>query len=378
MKKLQSKILAFSLATILAMQFFVFVSPVAIVNASSHNLAEPIDTTKPAGDLPQYNAGVDDTIKQYLCTPEGKGTDLYDCIGRLYRFGISFGSIALVFFVVIAGYFYITGGEAAKGKAKNMLLSAFTGMGIILGSFLLLNFINPTLVQYRTIQPPIFDAADLPSCEDIGFGARCIISSGPAAGQVFGGSAVTSGQQIQGNGVSCSLGDDKLASTKAKCSIDSRYQNAINAASQKYGVDKALIKAIIQKESNWKEVITSWTGCCHGLMQIKTETAQGLGCQAGWQTDGVKNIDCGTKYLSTLLKNSAVNSSMKYVISAYNAGPGRKSQGPSSICSGLRVWECPFTSSAKTACSTNINGYVQTRNYVVTVSRWYNEFKSCS
>lgn len=133
-------------------------------------------------DLPQYNQGVDESIKAYLCTPSEnpleQGTAVYDCIGRLYRFSLTAGAVVLVFFVVIAGYLYITGGETGKGKAKGILLSAVTGMGILLGSFALLNFINPQLVEIRTIQPPIFDAPNLPSCEAVGFGVRCITAGG--------------------------------------------------------------------------------------------------------------------------------------------------------------------------------------------------------
>lgn len=145
----------------------------------------------PAG-LPQYS-GVEQSIQDYLCTPQGQGTDLVDCVGRLYRFSLTAGGIALIFFIVLAGYLYITSGEAGKGKAKNILLSAVTGMGILLGSFVLLNFINPNLTQIRTIQPPIFSTANLPSCEAIGFSARCIISTGPSAGQVSSGNGTAYG-----------------------------------------------------------------------------------------------------------------------------------------------------------------------------------------
>lgn len=150
-------------------------------------------------DLPQYNQGVDQSIKEYLCTPSEnpleQGTAVYDCIGRLYRFSLTAGAVVLVFFVVLAGYLYITGGETGKGKAKNILLSAVTGMGILLGSYALLNFINPQLVEIRTIQPPIFSAPNLPSCEAVGFGERCITSDG----QVFkpGGGVPGSAREAQ-------------------------------------------------------------------------------------------------------------------------------------------------------------------------------------
>lgn len=361
---------------------FGYVGQVSVVSAQI--IAPPINTNTPSTTttIPTYTGrGVEESIKQYLCAPDPAniGTDLFVCISKLYRFGIAFGAIALVFFVVYAGYVYITGGEASKGKGKSIVYSAITGMAIILSSYVLLSFINPDLVKIKPIQPPIFTATNLPKCEEVSLGVNCILPSGQVQVGSNGGVVVKSGEMIQGNGVSCSLGDDKLANQKASCTNANKYKNAIDAASSKYGVDKALIKAIIQKESGWKEQIVSWTGCCHGLMQVKLETGRDeLGCESGWQTDGAKNIDCGTKYLAKLSKNSSVNSSAKYIISAYNAGPGKKSQGPSPICSGLRVWECPFTNASKNVCSTNVNGYAQTRDYVVTVSRFVNEFKSCS
>jgi hypothetical protein len=148
--------------------------------ARAQILPNPINTNTTApSELPQYNKGVDTSIRDYLCTPEDSnlGGALYTCIGRLYRFGISFGSIALVFFIVLAGYMYLTGGETAKGKAKGILLSAFTGMGLLLSSYLLLHFINPDLTNFKSIQPPIFTAV-LPKCEDVGYGVNCILTTG--------------------------------------------------------------------------------------------------------------------------------------------------------------------------------------------------------
>lgn len=173
------------LASIFLMPLLFFVSA-PMTHALDLPDAINIDKSSPAS-LPQYNAGVDQSIKDYLCTPEGNGSDLFNCVNRLYKFSITAGAIAVVFFVVLAGYIYITGGESQKTKAKSILFSALTGLGIILTSFVLLNFINPDLVRIKTIQPPIFTSADLPKCEEIGFSTNCIISSGPSSGQVFSG-----------------------------------------------------------------------------------------------------------------------------------------------------------------------------------------------
>lgn len=183
------RIEAFLLASLLFIFLAGFFAPLQV----DAQLNGPLTPNTTPQDLPKYNQGVDQSITEYLCTPTGQGTDLYDCIGKLYRFGVTAGSVALVFFLVIAGYLYITSGEAGKGKAKGIILSALTGMGILLGSYALLNFIDPSFVQIRPIQPPIFTALPLPSCEVIGFGAKCITSDG----QVYnpGGSTATTASE---------------------------------------------------------------------------------------------------------------------------------------------------------------------------------------
>lgn len=157
----------------------------ALVYAQGTQDPKPATSTAATGsDLPVYQ-GVDGSIKDYLCTPSepADGHDLERCINRLFRFGITAGALVAVFFIVFTGYLYITGGESAKTKAKQMLYSVFTGMAILLGGYLLLYFINPSLVIFKPIQPPIFDAADLPSCEDVGFGVDCVIKE-PGGGTV--------------------------------------------------------------------------------------------------------------------------------------------------------------------------------------------------
>ncbi len=127
--------------------------------------------------LPVYK-NVDSTLTEYLCTPQGDGNDLPRCINKLYRFGVVIGALTLVFFVVWAGYLYITGGETGKMKGKGMIINCLVGMGLLLGSYTLLRFINPDLVAFKPIQPPIFQANNLASCEDLGFGKGCVIADG--------------------------------------------------------------------------------------------------------------------------------------------------------------------------------------------------------
>ncbi len=163
-------------------------SNTAVVQAAV-GLPDPLNTNRPAASLPQYNKGVDKSIGEYLCIPsdDNTGVALYDCIERVYRFGIVAGALMLVFSLVWAGYNYIVGGEAGKQKGKTMFIGSITGMLLILSSYVLLRFLNPDLVLYKPIQPPIFTSSGLPTCEAIGYGANCIITSGPNTGQVYQG-----------------------------------------------------------------------------------------------------------------------------------------------------------------------------------------------
>lgn len=49
--------------------------------------------------------------------------DLYTCINKLYKFAIVIGSVMAVFFIVIAGYLYISSGGSSESvdKAKSIL-----------------------------------------------------------------------------------------------------------------------------------------------------------------------------------------------------------------------------------------------------------------
>lgn len=140
------------------------------------------------GQTPTYK-GVDQSIRDFLCAPSetANSNALNICINRLYRFGITIGGIMLVFFVVLAGYFYIFGGESSKTKGKEIFQNSLTGIIILLLSYTLLRFINPNLTMFRPIQPGIF-SAQMPGCEDLGFEKDCLIATAGVAQGTYGGS----------------------------------------------------------------------------------------------------------------------------------------------------------------------------------------------
>ncbi|WP_067981579.1 lytic transglycosylase domain-containing protein [Neptuniibacter pectenicola] len=101
----------------------------------------------------------------------------------------------------------------------------------------------------------------------------------------------------------------------------STYQSQVKAMARKYGVEEALVRAVIHAESAFNKNATSRAGA-QGLMQLMPATAKELGV-----TDSLnahQNIEGGAKYLSQLLNN--FSGDVRLATAAYNAGPGAVSR----------------------------------------------------
>ena len=106
------------------------------------------------------------------------------------------------------------------------------------------------------------------------------------------------------------------------------YEEAVLVYSEEYNVDKNLILALIKAESNFDEDAISNRNAI-GLMQLMEETAVDVANKNGIELDDeniqeelsdvYKNIEIGTAYIASLLKQYE---NTEVALAAYNAGIG--------------------------------------------------------
>lgn len=101
----------------------------------------------------------------------------------------------------------------------------------------------------------------------------------------------------------------------SKSANKEQYNQIITEVARAYGLDSALLHAVISVESRYSPNAVSRKGAT-GLMQLMPEIAKRYGVTDPF--DPVQNLHGGAKYLRDLLKT--FNNNISLVLAAYNAG----------------------------------------------------------
>ncbi len=94
-------------------------------------------------------------------------------------------------------------------------------------------------------------------------------------------------------------------------------EKLVREAADRHRVDPALVRAVIETESNWNPAARSRKGAL-GLMQLIPTTAQRFGVNDAYNPQ--QNVDAGVRYLKVLLER--YNGNLDLALAAYNAGEG--------------------------------------------------------
>jgi len=94
-------------------------------------------------------------------------------------------------------------------------------------------------------------------------------------------------------------------------------EKLVKEAADRHNMDPALVRAVIETESNWNPSAYSRKGA-GGLMQLIPTTAQRYGANDVFNPQ--QNIDAGVRHLKGLLER--YNGNLELALAAYNAGEG--------------------------------------------------------
>jgi soluble lytic murein transglycosylase-like protein len=174
----------------------------------------------------------------------------------------------------------------------------------------------------------------LTACISLGALALCAASYAPTANAQIARSVDQTGREMFVNAeqpVTVKLASAKsrktiylpaestfMGASRPAMSIDrDGVEKLVKEAAERHNVDPALVRAVIQTESNWNPSAVSRKGA-GGLMQLIPTTAQRYGANDVFNPQ--QNIDAGVRHLKWLLER--YNGNLDLALAAYNAGEG--------------------------------------------------------
>ena len=163
-------------------------------------------------------------------------------VGGLYKFAVLASTILATVVIMIAGFIWLTAGGNVNqiGTAKSYIGGAIMGLVLMLGSYTVLNLINPKLVIFDALKIPVIKKIPLELIAETigGYNGKCTATE------------ITS----EAGG----------------------YEAMFNKAGKDFGIDPFLVAAIAKIESNFNANVTSRDPStdAFGIMQVLPATAK--------------------------------------------------------------------------------------------------------
>jgi hypothetical protein len=110
-------------------------------------------------------------------------------IGNMYRYGVVIGAVLATMMIMIGGMMYLSAGlnPQLASRGKEFIIGAVTGLVLLLGSYVLLNTINPNLTSLKPIMVEIAKEAkvgDVLFCNELPAG-EYVLTGDPACGKTM-------------------------------------------------------------------------------------------------------------------------------------------------------------------------------------------------
>ena len=173
-------------------------------------------------------------------------------ITGLYRFAVLATTIVAVVVMMVSGYLWLTaaGNVERVSSARGYIGGALTGLMLMLGSYTILNLINPKLVTFEGLRIPVVKKISL---------------------DVFVEELYKSGDLV---GDCLAHGTNDSLTTLAGTDLSPELQSAFNEAGQTYGLSPAFVASIAAWET--RGCFNYQTSPCAGQAKISKKGAAGV------------------------------------------------------------------------------------------------------
>jgi len=264
------------------------------------------------------------------------GAGLAKYINNVYKYAIGVVGILATIIMMWGGVRWITAGgdSSAVGDAKKWIEGALMGLTLTMTSYMILNFVNPDLVNFKLITITPVTSEEVATARTGFKGDTCDRYRSALSGSVIDFNQITGPTPAVSN----------------RC-YNAAFDTVANATDTKINVN--LLRAISARESQCDKNVArskSIPPAC-GIMQMKAGTAKSIDtklsaysdeavCQMlEANTDSVA-IKLAAKYLNT---HNGPGIKLSETIAGYHGGYGTSGSGPlapSVNCDGFKKYEC--------------------------------------